>query len=62
MMSEKSLLIAKEQIIDTIQRNRPEWSYSKTEEIAEQILKSIDWNNIALMHKGLEQIVILKSR
>lgn len=58
MMSDKALLIAKEEIISTIQYNKPDLSYFEVEEIAKHLLDAIDWDNSALMHKGLEWITL----
>lgn len=58
MMSEKALLIAKEEILRVIQANRPKLSYEEAVELAEQLLETIDWDNPALMHKGIEWITL----
>lgn len=58
MMSEKALLIAKEEILRVIQANRPKLSYEEAVELAEQLLEAIDWDNPALMHKGIEWITL----
>ena len=58
MMSEKALLIAKEEILRVIQANRHKLSYEEAVELAEQLLVAIDWDNPALMHKGIEWITL----
>ena len=57
-MNQKSLLIAKEEILRVIQTNRPKLSYEEAVELAEQLLETIDWDNPALMHKGIEWITL----
>ncbi len=55
-MSEKALLLAKEEILRVIQINRPSFSYDEATELAERLLGTIEWDNPALMHKGIEWI------
>ena len=55
-MSEKALLIAKEEMLRVIQTQRPQLSYDEANDIAEKLLDVIDWDNPALMHKGIEWI------
>lgn len=57
-MSEKALLIAKEEIMRVIQTNRPRLSYDEASDLADQLLESIEWDNPALMHKGIEWITM----
>lgn len=56
-MGEKALKLAKEDILKTIQNIRPEISTEEMESLSEEILKEIDWDNPALMHKGIAWIV-----
>ena len=57
-MSEKALLIAKEEIMRVIQANRPRLSYDEASDLADQLLETIEWDNPALMHKGIEWITV----
>lgn len=57
-MSEKALLIAREDIIRVIRENNSEISYEVAIELADQLVKTIDWQNPALMHKGIEWITM----
>lgn len=58
-MSEKALLIAREEILRLIQTNQPQWSYESVSQIADQLLEAIEWDNPALMHKSIEWITML---
>ena len=58
-MSEKALLIAREEILRVIQTNQPQWSYETASQIADQLLEAIEWDNPALMHKSIEWITML---
>lgn len=55
-MSEKALLIAREDILRVVQAKRPALAYDEAVCVADAILSSIDWENVALMHKSIEWI------
>ena len=55
-MSEMALLLAKEEIIRTIQDNYSVVSYDEASKIAEDLIEKIDWDDSALMHKGIAWI------
>lgn len=57
-MSEKALLLAKEEVLNAIGKKKPELSYDKVSALAETVTSMVDWNNPALMHKGLERIAL----
>lgn len=57
-MSEKALLLAKEDILNAIWKKKPELSYDEVSELADTILSKVDWDNPALMHKGMEWIAL----
>lgn len=55
-MSEMALLLVKEEIIRTVQENYSEVSYDEASKIAEDLIKKIDWDDSALMHKDIAWI------
>lgn len=55
-MTEKAIMIARQEMIQTIWQEQPQFSYEEAAQIANQILSQIDWNNSALMHKGISWI------
>ena len=55
-MSEMALLLAKKEIIRTIQDNYSKVSYDEASKIAEDLIEKIDWDDSALMHKGISWI------
>lgn len=55
-MSEKALLLVKEEIIRTVQENYSEVSYDEASKLAEDLIEKIDWDDSALMHKGISWI------
>lgn len=55
-MSEKALLIAKEEIIRTVQKINPDTTYEEASDLAAELIDIIDWDNSALMHKGISWI------
>ena len=55
-MSEKALQIAKEQIVRTIKMYNSDISSEEALRLSEELLKVIDWNNPALMHKSISWI------
>lgn len=55
-MSEMALLLAKEEIIRTVQENYSEDSYDEASKLSEDLIKKIDWDDSALMHKGISWI------
>ncbi len=57
-MSEKALLIAREEIMRVIQENRASLSYDEASAIADELLQIIDWESPALMHKDMEWITL----
>ena len=61
-MSEKALLIAREEILNTIQKNYPDTSYAEASKLATNLLNIIDWDNPALMHKDMEWITMFYMR
>lgn len=56
-MSERVLLLAQQDIISVIQQ-KMRATYDEARAIADNILKTIDWNNPALMHKGIRWIAL----
>ena len=55
-MSEKALLLAREDMIRIILANDAEISYEAATELADRLVKIIDWENPALMHKDMAWI------
>lgn len=55
-MSEKALKIAKQRIRQIFIRCKPELSPSQLDSLTDSIIVKIDWDNPALMHKGLKWI------
>lgn len=55
-MSEEALLLAREDIIAAIWDQLPQLPYEEVAAKAEAILSKIDWDNAALMHKGMAWI------
>lgn len=55
-MSEKCLQSARDRVAKIILFELPETSEQKAESMAKQIVAEIDWDNEALMHKGLTWI------
>ena len=55
-MSEMALLLVKEEIIRTVQENYSEVSYDEASKLSEDLIKKIDWDDSALMHKGIAWI------
>ncbi len=55
-MSEKVLLLAREDIIRVLQYELPNLSYEQHFKLANQVLDTVDWDNPAQMHKGLTWI------
>lgn len=55
-MSDKALALAFEQIKAVYERDFPEYSDETITDMAESVIKIIDWNNSALMHKDLTWI------
>lgn len=55
-MTEKALAIAKQEMIQTVLRERPQFDYEEAAAISEQIISEINWNDSALMHKGIKWI------
>lgn len=56
-MNEKSLRIARNSILLEVQMNYPNFQRERVDRIADQVLNAIDWDNPALMHKGIAWIV-----
>lgn len=55
-VSEKVLQCARERVAKVVMFELPEVSEQKAENMAQQIVAQIDWENEALMHKGLTWI------
>lgn len=55
-MSEKALLLVREEIIQIIQEKYPKVSYEKALDIAADLISKIAWNDSTLMHKGIPWI------
>lgn len=55
-MSEKVLEIAKRRIKQVFVCCKPELSQSQLDDLADSAIAKIDWDNPALMHKGLNWI------
>lgn len=56
-MSDRVLLLAQQDIIRVIQQ-KMRATYDEARAIADNILATIDWNNPALMHKGVRWITL----
>ena len=55
-MGEKALKIANDEILKTIVVNYPGITNEEATRLSEEVLEAIDWNNTALMHKGIAWI------
>ena len=55
-MSEKALLIAREEILRVLQESNCDMAYEEITVLADQLLELIDWADPALMHKDIEWI------
>ena len=55
-MSEKALLIAKEEMMRVIQMKKTNLSYEEASDLANRLLEVVECENPALMHKGIEWI------
>ena len=56
-MTNKSTELAKKEILRIVQTKIPNLNQSNAQTIANNIVNWIDWENEALMHKSLDQIV-----
>ena len=61
-MSNKFLLLAKQEIVNILENKYPDISSKDATSIALDIIQNIDWTNSALMHKDLSQIVEIHIR
>lgn len=55
-MSPQFLQMAHADVVNRIKYRRPSWSTEIQDAVAWEIVRRIDWNNDALMHKSLEWI------
>ena len=55
-MSEKVLLIIREEMMQIIQRKKPYLSYEEALDVTNHIIDVVQWDNPTLMHKGIEWI------
>ena len=55
-MSEKVLELARDEILQTIQKAYPDITLVEAQGLSDELLNSIDWSNSALMHKSISWI------
>ncbi len=53
----KTLQFAHNEAVKVIRQERTQWTAAMAESVGWDILKAIDWNNPALMHKDLKWII-----
>ena len=53
----KALQLAHAEAVMVIRQERAQWTAAMADSVGWDILKAIDWNNPALMHKDLKWIV-----
>ncbi len=57
-MSEKALQAARVEILKTLREHYSEFSVEEAQALADELLDAIDWDNPALMHKGISWITL----
>lgn len=62
VLSEKFIAFCENEITQNIMQLADKMDESVAQNIAKRIIKAIDWNNKALMHKGLYSITELYLR
>lgn len=53
-MSPEFTALAHQRVMSRVKQQRPSWTTEMCDSVAWDIVRRIDWNNEALMHKSLE--------